>query len=222
MENSSIDDHEDRETCAPEILFGSASNSFNESEISFECPFIQSTQLPPIRTKNIFSQIKPKNSLTTLCMVCKSLYDPLLNSQWSCKYHKEKWNSNTFPCCGQGNIDAPGCCTGKHSDVVRAEAQNMCSNCKESKHLSKDCPKDPNTRSGVDQQGELERIIKLKTPKLLPKSIHCNYEQEKDGFSDIEKLKLTIKEKLMTAPVFERVKSLNTEEAERTQLRDFR
>jgi hypothetical protein len=253
MENNSLDDQADRETCAPEILYETGSISFNESEISFDCPVIDSANQfspfspnlnpshrpglspgplnSPIPRQSIKNSSNPfVHSIATLCLTCKSLYNPNFNPHGSCIFHKERWNSGSYTCCGSPVKNSSGCCISRHSAETRAEIETetlkLCSNCKELGHLSKLCPKDPNTRSGVDPKVELERITKLKTPKIQPKNIHGNYEVDKEGFKDIEKLKAKIKEKrslFTTVPSSnDRCQSLSTEEAERHRLRSFK
>jgi hypothetical protein len=142
-------------------------------------------------------------------------------------FHKERWTCSGFPCCGSNDKTSDGCCISKHSadlkHEIESETPKLCSNCKEFGHLSKTCPKDPNARSGLDPKGELERITKLKTPKLQPKNIHGKYEVDKEGFRDIEKLKAKVGEKrnlFMTDPsgTALRLAGVGSEEEEKGRL----
>ena len=234
-------DQADRETCAPDILYETGSISFNESEISFDYgyqePRNQLLHFFPsalAHTPNLNPGLNRKSPsinsspIMTLCIVCKSLFNPHFNPHGSCMFHKERWTFNGFPCSGSNDKSSEGCCISKHSadlkHEIETETPKLCSNCKEFGHLSKACPKDPNARSGLDPKGELERITKLKTPKLQPKNIHGKYEVDKEGFRDIEKLKAKVGEKrnlFMTegSGGALRFAGVDTEEEEKMRLR---
>ena len=99
----------------------------------------------------------------------------------------------------------------------------ICTSCKAAGHLAKDCPKDPNTRTGANPIEELARISQLKTPKIATK---CNtkrkYEADDDGFKDIDALKATLKEKqkCQPPPHVNTLISISTEEAEFKSLKN--
>lgn len=236
MEPQDFRNSEDNETCAPEIICGSASNSFNESDISLETPYCQSSdifELPkdhkkPTKGKRFtIATIKIEN----ICINCDKKYNKALNLDTACIYHKDKWNGNLYPCCNQSYFGALGCKTSRHMTLDEKEKEKIklvefCTSCREYGHLAKNCPKDPNTRTGENPLEELHRISLLKSSKIPCKVMTTNrkYEVDKEGFSDIAKLKATIKAKKTlgegSSMRNNNIFSLNTEEAEQSRLKE--
>jgi hypothetical protein len=91
-----------------------------------------------------------------------------------------------------------GCSTSKHKKTQTpkpTQPSSSCTSCKEHGHTNKNCPKDPNTRTGADPFEELTRISQLPFSKATPKIKSAKYKLEREGFNDIKDLQKLIKEK---------------------------
>ncbi|OMJ72641.1 hypothetical protein SteCoe_28866 [Stentor coeruleus] len=135
------------------------------------------------------------------CEVCNRQFNNLTNFDWSCVYHPFQWNGFIYRCCGKTKKQSPGCSTSKHKKTQTPKPPQIffsCTSCKDHGHTSKDCPKDPNTRTGVDPFSELNRISQLNFSKMTPKIKSAKYELEREGFNDIKDLQKLIKEKQLS------------------------
>ena len=189
------EDLEDNETCAPEIICESQSLSFDESDYSNEDPISQSSNLYNLigsamcvdnkktTTKHVSSNLTEKT-----CLNCNRRVNTSFNLPCFCSTHNEKANI-------LNNLKNKGL----EQNVSKIESKHkaiVCSCCREIGHIGKDCPKDPNTRTGVNPFDELQRISQLKQSKMISKiQTNRKYDVDKEGFSDIDCLKATIKEK---------------------------
>jgi hypothetical protein len=132
-----------------------------------------------------------------ICRNCNKRFMKSANSSWSCSYHPNKWNGFIYSCCGKSNKFSPGCITSKHYWVETEEKQwQGCLSCKNSSHLTKDCPQDPNLRTGANPTDELDRIRRLQ-PQRSSQRLRTGraYKNDDDGFKDINRLKIAIQEK---------------------------
>ena len=166
---------DDNETCVPEIITGSRSLSFDESKVdereADDMIFIGSIE-------------EEKNKLTDPFNVFRRAFNVKQGPG------EKKDNTNAGLCFGLGKKQA------QKREKRESVSCQICASCRKSGHGLKDCPNDPNARTGVDQFEELQRISLLKTPKQFKKPMVSNkkYKQDK-GFNDIINLKATIKEK---------------------------
>lgn len=219
MERNINEEVEDNETCAPEIICVSGESDFDESD--FDCPISQSAdifnlpkEIKKAPAKNLQFAPTPSQSI---CVNCWKTYNKSLNMMCSCTFHSQPWNGRIYECCNQTYINSTGCKSGKHTEIKEKskETQRLCTSCRESGHISKDCPKDPNTRTGINPLEELQRISKLNSNKFQVKPVQTlrKYEFDKNDFNDIANLKATIQAKSrIQAP--SKCTSLTTEEAE--------
>ena len=84
-------------------------------------------------------------------------------------------------CCGKQGKEQPGCKFSKHEskddevdeaeeqdqDKVRSNKYVRCTCCKELGHSITDCSRDPNIKTGLRAEDELERIQKMKDFRKL-------------------------------------------------------
>lgn len=213
-------DMEDNETCAPEII---CERSFDENDISLYDPDLGNTEN------------------------CVLERDPNRRFVYNKSEKNGTWSLNETPDLkstgkterGPGprrftenlNIFKSHECEGFVKFTSREEAKEkdmkicgmLCTSCRNSEHLARDCPKDPNTRSGANPLEELERISKLKTPKVTMKNMGINrkYHSDKEGFKDIAALIATIKAKnvLQISQHLSTFPNITTEEAENLTLK---
>ncbi|CAD7964134.1 unnamed protein product [Amoebophrya sp. A25] len=110
------------------------------------------------------------------CKNCNKDYMENENFNWSCRTHQSEFGGEMWWCCGKIGKEAIGCKFSKHEskddeedldEQDRAEREEReikarnskikCYSCKESGHIAKNCPKDPNLRSLHDPAVEVQR-----------------------------------------------------------------
>ena len=222
-------DAEDNETCAPEVVCD-GSQTIDDNDISYYDPSPAASEIVKLErdpnriyTYNRSEPQDPKNY--TPSTNGSNKYNKLLNPSRSPKMNNQKTNIfHQHTCINPEKSDI------SHSSIRNSErkeseckkAPMICTSCRTAGHTARDCPKDPNTRSGANPFEELERISHLRTPKITMKDIRTNrkHHTEKEGFKDIADLIATIKEKQNGfSPVHvNTLNNLTTEEAEMLRL----
>lgn len=210
-------DFEDNETCAPEII---CDRSFDENDVSLYEPDRENTEncvLERDPDRKFVYNKSEKNGTRSLNET------PDIKSTGKTERVK---GARRFT--GNLNIFKFSECEGLTKLTGREEVKEIkncgmvCTSCRNSEHLVRDCPKDPNTRSGANPLEELERISKLKTPKITMKNMGINqkYRSDKEGFKDIAALIATIKAKNdpQIPQHLSNFQHLTTEEAEKLAL----
>jgi hypothetical protein len=230
MERNSLEDVEDNETCAPEIICGSAGNSFNDSDLSND-PISQSSnvfEMPQPREKKSSLRINPilqalSQKSNLVCRNCNRKCNKAFNIPCSCNYIQSKSPTDIsgleleeeFEMSPRKNIEK--------IEKSKQSTGKVCTSCRKVGHSAKECPIDPNTRTGINPIAELQRISNLKSNKNTKKNISTtrNYDDLKEGFNDIASLKATIKAKIVYQEEtgIRPLVSLNTEEAELMNLK---
>ena len=119
-----------------------------------------------------------KNEQT--CGKCQKVFSPILNFNWSCRYHKARIINDLWFCCGKTGSDAIGCLLDKHISVEELEIieehskqiklfcyVRVMKNCKSDDHLTDECYFDPNIRAKFEPYEELERLERNKEKKIM-------------------------------------------------------
>lgn len=113
------------------------------------------------------------------CKSCNKEYLDKENFNWSCRMHLGEWSGEIWWCCGKDKKDQPGCKYSQHEskddeeindgdEAMPKPVKNIrCLCCKETGHLTDQCPRDPNIRSMADCQDEYDRITKIKDYRKL-------------------------------------------------------
>ncbi|CAD7955892.1 unnamed protein product [Amoebophrya sp. A120] len=120
------------------------------------------------------------------CKNCNKEYSEQDNFNWSCRTHSSEYGGEMWWCCGKLGKDAIGCKFSKHESkdedddldeqdrAEREERENKtrnakikCYSCKETGHIAKNCPKDPNLRTLYDPVPDLNRIEVLALSQQL-------------------------------------------------------
>jgi hypothetical protein len=214
MERGAVDYPEDVETCAPEIVFDSAGHSFSGSDVSND-PISQSANAVFVALPRPAAAINPiihafSHKTEAICNHCHRKCNKAFNLPCSCSYNQD------FHEFDQGKEEF----YGKNEEFIEKYKQTggkVCTSCRKVGHIAKDCPHDPNTRTGINPMAELQRISMMKRGKMTLKNRAAtrNYDDLKDGFSDIASLKDIIKAKRGSQDeTYGRAVSLCTEEAE--------
>jgi hypothetical protein len=66
-----------------------------------------------------------------VCGKCQKVFSPVMNFNWSCRYHKARIVNDLWFCCGKTGDDAKGCIVDKH--VTVEELENFENEIKDSK-----------------------------------------------------------------------------------------
>ena len=114
-----------------------------------------------------------------ICKNCSKEYLENENYNWSCRTHRSEFGGEMWWCCGKTSKDAPGCKFSKHETKDEEEEEKedeggyaknrriKCICCKEVGHLARDCKREPNIRTDMSPEEELERIDQFKEFKRL-------------------------------------------------------
>ena len=120
-----------------------------------------------------FKNRKQVDVHSKFCINCQKDFSEKENFNWSCQVHRSEYGDHMWWCCGKRDINAPGCKFQKHNtreDNNQEDGDNntglrqiKCMCCKEYGHLAENCKKDPNLRTGAqDEQQEVDRIEAVK------------------------------------------------------------
>jgi hypothetical protein len=195
MDRRESDEIEETETCAPEILCESRVSSFDDFDVSAHDPLYQSdNHLQDIRTSENQSKLKTVQPFrqASPCNNCHKNVYKAFGLPCPCTLDPSKRIFNAFFSKNHPNLKIKD-----FKNAVPALTPNkvvkICSSCRELGHHSKECPKDPNTRTGANPMDELRRISELKSSKINHKLMtNRKYEVDRDSFNDIACLKATV------------------------------
>lgn len=112
--------------------------------------------------------------------MCTRDFNDKENFNWSCRTHRSEYSGEMWWCCGKTSKEALGCKYSKHKSkeeddedehiegVKVTDASRLrCTCCNEKGHVIEQCPRDPNLKSRVDVEQDLDRILRIKDFKKL-------------------------------------------------------
>lgn len=195
-----MESEEISETNIGEITFESEGDPYSSQNFIKKTPILLEKK---VIKREIPTKSEPSSRIISaeigICVQCKKSFLKHCNFDGICCFHSNSWNGFLYMCCKQTFVKAIGCKYGKHVTMEENPKKVIvkCSGCKALGHYSKECPMDPNTRTGANPLSELERISSLGKAKSTNRmSSTKKYHVGSQDFTDIACLKSLVKYKI--------------------------